>query len=166
MDINSTWGTSFIPVFAEGFMRVFVKNKLINRQLEQTLPLIFELRNILQIYNHNAKMKDDDYMYNKTTDLHDQSNEEFSSKIKQIHYWYFWEKRVSLTEFLHMSIYGKTKFRLKAYLRELSGSKFHSVTSSNVILYNHVKNSIYFLQKWIYLVTGTELFKYCRITSY
>ena len=28
------------------------------------------------------------------------------------------------------------------YLRELSGSKFHSVTSSNVILYNDVK-------KWI-----------------
>ena len=27
------------------------------------------------------------------------------------------------------------------YLRELSGSKFHSVTSSNKILYNAVKNS-------------------------
>ena len=27
------------------------------------------------------------------------------------------------------------------YLRELSRSKFHSVTSSNVILYNDVKNS-------------------------
>ena len=26
----------------------------------------------------------------------------------------------------------------KMYLRELSGSKFHSVTSSNVILYNDV----------------------------
>ena len=29
------------------------------------------------------------------------------------------------------------------YLRELSGSKFHSVTSSTVILYNDVKNSIF-----------------------
>ena len=29
------------------------------------------------------------------------------------------------------------------YLRELSGSKFHFVTSSNVILYNDVKNSIF-----------------------
>ena len=29
------------------------------------------------------------------------------------------------------------------YLRELSGSKFHSVTSSNIILYNDVKNSIF-----------------------
>ena len=28
----------------------------------------------------------------------------------------------------------------KMYLRELSGSKFHSVTSSYVILYNDVKN--------------------------
>ena len=35
----------------------------------------------------------------------------------------------------------------KKYLRELSG--FHSVTSSNVILYNDVKN---FHQKWIYQV--------------
>ena len=30
--------------------------------------------------------------------------EEFSSKIKQIHFWYFWEKQVSLTEFIHMSM--------------------------------------------------------------
>ena len=34
------------------------------------------------------------------------------------------------------------------YLRNLSGSKFHSITSSNVILYNDVKNSIFI--KWIY----------------
>ena len=38
------------------------------------------------------------------------------------------------------------------YLRELSGSKFHSVTSSNVILYNDVKNSIFiksgFIRFW------------------
>ena len=37
------------------------------------------------------------------------------------------------------------------YLRELSGSKFHSVTCSNVILYNDVKNSS-FIKKWIYQV--------------
>ena len=30
--------------------------------------------------------------------------EKFSSKIKQIHFWYFWEKQVSLTEFIHMSM--------------------------------------------------------------
>ena len=29
------------------------------------------------------------------------------------------------------------------YLRELSESKFHSVTRSNVILYNDVKNAIF-----------------------
>ena len=38
--------------------------------------------------------------------------EEFSSKIKQIHFWYFWEKQVSLTEFIHMSM-GKQKLDLK-----------------------------------------------------
>ena len=39
----------------------------------------------------------------------------------------------------------KTKFRRKKKknFRELSGSKFHSVTSSSVILYNDVKNSIF-----------------------
>ena len=31
----------------------------------------------------------------------------------------------------------------KMYLRELSRSKFHPVTSSNVILYNDVKNSVF-----------------------
>ena len=69
--------------------------------------------------------------------------EEFSSKIKQIHFWYFWEKQVSLMEFIHMSM-GKQNLDLKKkmHLRELSGSKFHSVTSSNVILYNDIKNSI------------------------
>ena len=35
--------------------------------------------------------------------------EEFSSKMKQIHFWYFWEKQVSLTEFIHMSM-GKQNF--------------------------------------------------------
>ena len=39
---------------------------------------------------------------------------------------------------------GKQKLDKKImYLRELSGSKFHSVTSSNIILYNDVKNSIF-----------------------
>ena len=64
--------------------------------------------------------------------------EDFSSKIKQIHFWYFWEKQVSLTEFIHMFM-GKQNLDLKKIsLHELSGSKFHSVTSSNVILYNDV----------------------------
>ena len=36
------------------------------------------------------------------------------------------------------------------YLRELSGSKFHSVTSSNVILYNDVKNSIFIKSGFIW----------------
>ena len=38
--------------------------------------------------------------------------EEFSSKIKQVHFWYFWEKQVSLTEFIHMSM-GKQNLDLK-----------------------------------------------------
>ena len=40
---------------------------------------------------------------------------------------------------IYTHVYGKTKFRKKMYLRELSGSKFHSV----IILYNDVKNSIF-----------------------
>ena len=65
--------------------------------------------------------------------------EEFTSKTWYIHFWYFWEKQVSLTEFIHMSM-GKQNLDLKKCicLRELSGSKFHSVTSCNVILYNDV----------------------------
>ena len=43
----------------------------------------------------------------------------------------------------------------KMYLRELSGSKFHSVISSNVILYNDVKNSIF-------TKSGFKLFNCCR----
>ena len=47
------------------------------------------------------------------------------------------------TEFIHVSM-GKQNLDLKKmYLRELSRAKFHSVTSSNVILYNDVKNSIF-----------------------
>ena len=38
--------------------------------------------------------------------------EEFSSKIKQIHFWYFWEKQVSLTKFVHLSM-GKQNLDLK-----------------------------------------------------
>ena len=46
---------------------------------------------------------------------------------------------------IYTRVYGKTNFRFKKkmYLRELSRSKFHSVTSSNVILYNDAKNSIF-----------------------
>ena len=51
------------------------------------------------------------------------------------------KKHVSLTEFIHISM-GKPNSEEKKYLCELSGSKFHSVTSSNAILYNDVKNSI------------------------
>ena len=75
--------------------------------------------------------------------------EEFSSKIKQIHFWYFWEKQVSLTEFIHMSV-GKQNLGEKMYLCELSGSKFHSVISSNVILYNDVKNSVFIKSGFIW----------------
>ena len=79
-----------------------------------------------------------------------------SSKIKQIHFWHFWEKQVSLMEFIHMSM-GKQNLeeKKKKYLRELSGSKFHSVytckcTSSNVTLYNDVKNSIFIKSGFIW----------------
>ena len=46
---------------------------------------------------------------------------------------------------------GKQNLEEKMYLRKLSGSKFNSVTSSNVILYNDIKN-LNFHQKWIYQV--------------
>ena len=46
----------------------------------------------------------------------------------------------------------------KKYLRELSRSKFHSVTSSHVILYNDVKNSYNVHQKRILSGFGNELF--------
>ena len=38
--------------------------------------------------------------------------EEFSSKIRQIHSWYFWEKQISLTEFIRMYM-GKQNLDLK-----------------------------------------------------
>ena len=41
---------------------------------------------------------------------------------------------------IYTHIYGEKKLGKKKYLRELSGSKFHSVTCSNVVLYNDVKN--------------------------
>ena len=44
------------------------------------------------------------------------------------------------------------------YLRELSGSKFYSVTCSNVILYNDVKTQ--FSSKVDLSGFGTELFNY------
>ena len=53
-----------------------------------------------------------------------------------------------------MSMGRKKKRKKKVYLHELSGSKFHSVPSSNVILYNDVKNSIFtkigFIRFWKY----------------
>ena len=72
--------------------------------------------------------------------------EEFSSKIKQIH---FWEKQVSLTEFIHMSN-SLWEFFFFFFLHELSGSKFYSNTSSYVILYNDVKNSIFIKSGFIW----------------
>ena len=64
------------------------------------------------------------------------------------------EKNRFLFDRIYTHVYGKTKFRFKKmYLHELSGSKFHSVTSSNVILYNDVKSSIFIIfLKWIYQV--------------
>ena len=49
-----------------------------------------------------------------------------------------------MTEFIHMSM-GKQDLYFKIIIVscELSGSEFHSVTSSHVILYNDVKNSIF-----------------------
>ena len=51
-----------------------------------------------------------------------------------------------------MSMGKQNLDKKKKYLRELSASKFHSVTSSNVILYNDVKNSIFiksgFIRFW------------------
>ena len=54
-------------------------------------------------------------------------------------------------EFIHMSM-GKQNldWKKKMYLRELSGYKFHSVTSSNVILYNDVKNSVFIKSGFIW----------------
>ena len=56
-----------------------------------------------------------------------------------------------MTEFIHVSM-GKQNLDLtKMYLCELSRSKIHSVTSSNVILYNDVKN-------WIFITRGLNRF--------
>ena len=58
---------------------------------------------------------------------------------------------------IYTHVYGKTKFRFKKmHLRELSGSKFHYVTSSNVILYNDVKTK--FSSKLDSSGFGNELF--------
>ena len=46
------------------------------------------------------------------------------------------------------------------YLRALSGSKFHSVTSSNVILYNDVTNSIFIKSGFIWFWNYFELFNF------
>ena len=52
--------------------------------------------------------------------------------------------------FIHISMGKKNLEEKKTYLRELSGSNFHSVTSSNVILYNDVKNSIFIKSGFIW----------------
>ena len=77
--------------------------------------------------------------------------EEFSSKIKQIHFVTDEKNRVFFDR-IYTYVYGKTKFRFKKklHLRELSGSKFHFVTSSNVIMYNDVKNSIFIKSGFIW----------------
>ena len=46
--------------------------------------------------------------------------EEFSSKIKQIHFWYFWEKTGFFHRILHMSMGIQNLDLKKEYLRELS----------------------------------------------
>ena len=69
--------------------------------------------------------------------------EEFSSKIKQIHFWVLLRK-TGFFDGIYTHIYGKTKFRLKKKIICVSYlDLYHSVTSSNVILYNDVKNSIF-----------------------
>ena len=80
---------------------------------------------------------------------------------KQIHVWYFWEKQVSLTECIHMSMGTQNLDLKKMYLRELSGSKFHFVTSSNVILYNDVKNSIFIKSGFVWFWNWARQF--CKI---
>ena len=63
-------------------------------------------------------------------------------------------RKMGFFDRIYTHVYGKTKFRFKTkmYLQELSGPKFHSVTSSNVTLYNDVKNSIFtksgFIRFW------------------
>ena len=61
-------------------------------------------------------------------------------------------------EFIHMSMGKQNLDNKKKYLRELSGSKFHSVTSSNVILYNDVKTQ--FSSKVYLSGFGNELFNF------
>ena len=54
------------------------------------------------------------------------------------------EKNMFLWQNLYTCLWeNKNLEEKKMYLRELSRSKFHSVTSSNVILYNDAKNSIF-----------------------
>ena len=71
--------------------------------------------------------------------------EEFSSKIKQIHFWYFWEKQVSLTELIHMSM-GKQNLDYKKCICV----SYLELNFCNVILYNHVKNSIFIKSGFIW----------------
>ena len=39
--------------------------------------------------------------------------EEFSSKIKQIHFWDFWDAKTGFFDGIYTHVYGKAKFRLK-----------------------------------------------------
>ena len=73
-------------------------------------------------------------------------------------------KQVSLTEFIHMSMRKQNLDLNKMYLCELSGSKFHSITSSNVILYNDVTNSIFtksgFIRFWKWALRLWNIFTF------
>ena len=68
-----------------------------------------------------------------------------------------------MTEFIHRSMGKQNLDNFFFYLCELSGSKFHSVTSSNIILYNDVKK-LNFPSKVDLSGFGNELFKYGDIT--
>ena len=68
------------------------------------------------------------------------------------------EKNRFLWRNLYTCLWEEKKLEKKIVLRALSGSKFHSVTSSHVILYNDVKNSIFIKSGFIWF--GNELWKY------
>ena len=65
---------------------------------------------------------------------------------------------------IYTHVYGKTKFRRKKCVAWVIWIKFHSVTSSNVILYNDVKNSI-FHQNLIYQVLEINSFHPARTSE-
>ena len=70
-------------------------------------------------------------------------------------------RKTGVFDGIYTHVYGKTNFRFKKmHLLELSGSKFHSVTSSHVILYNDVKTQ--FSSEVNLSGFGTELFNSSR----